>query len=274
MIPNLSVTQAHSSRISSETKVTMSKYPHGPPPPYYGGWAPPPHEPQPPYPPHLYPPPPDGGQVTAHPGPYPYYVPGAFMIPMAPMPMPVPPPSEPSSNPTYITNYIYHGENSNQPPAIEGTAPEFGDYDWVPTTATTAAHLSGQAVVGGREGWDGSPLWVIRAWHNDDLIPGKFSIRHNSASVSYNMKEVPVQNIEVLISRPDNLRWIPASKGNVPPGAILGGRTASGETLYVGRAKYQLSITPGKVQQTHNCCYIPFSGSEIAQPMYDVLCKI
>lgn len=255
----------------------MSKYPHGAPPPYYGGWPPPP--PHDGYPPHLQPPPPDGGQVTAPPGQYPYYVPGAVMFPMPmapmPMPMPVPPPSEPPpNNPTYITNYIYHGENSNQPPAIEGMAPEFGECNWVPTTATMASYLSGQAVVAGREGWDGSPLWVIRAWHNDDLIPGKFSIRHNSASVTYNMKEVPVQNIEVLIAKPGSLRWIPASRGNVPPGAIPGGKTSSGETLYVGRAKYQLSITPGKVHASHNCCYIPFAGSEVSQQHYDVLCKI
>lgn len=252
-----------------------------PPPPY--GWPPPPQ----PYPPHLYPsqpPPPDGGQVTVPHGPYPFYVPGTVMVPVPMAPMPAPPPSDPPPQPTYITNYIYHGENSNPnpmppmplmpTPAIEGTVPEFGDYDWVPTTATTAAHLSGKAVVAGREGWDGSPLWVIRAWHNDDLIPGKFSIRHNSASISHAMKEIPVQNIEVLIATPDNIRWIPASNGNIPPGAIEGGRTASGETLYVGRANYQLSITPGKVHPSHNCCYIPFSGGEVAQRMYDVLCKI
>lgn len=254
-------------RTSSEKSETMSNYPHGPPPPY--GWPPPPHH----YPSHMYPPPPDGGQVTA-PAPYPYYVPGAVMVPVPMAPMPVPPPSDPAPQPTYITNYIYHGDNTNQPRAIEGTLPEFGDYDWVPTTATTAAHLSGSAVVGGREGWDGSPLWVIRAWHNDDLVPGKFSIRHNSASIPHSSKEIHVQNIEVLIAKAENLRWIPASNGNIPPGAIEGGRTAGGETLYVGRANYQLSITPGKIHPTHNCCYIPFSGNEVSQRMYDVLCKI
>lgn len=238
---------------------------HGPPPPYYGPpthWHP--HQPHPQmYPPH------DGGQVTA-PGSYPYYVPGAIMVPV---PMPPMAPAD-TNQPTYITNYIYHGESSN-PPSDQGQVVETsGEFDWVPTTATTASHLTGKAVVGGHEGWDGSPLWVIRAWHNGDLIPGKFSIRHNAASIMYSGKEIGVQNIEVLVARPENLRWIPASNGNIPPGAIPGGRTSSGETLYVGRARHQLSITPGKVHPSHNSCYISFAGSEVAYKIYDVLCRI
>lgn len=245
-------------------------YGHGPPPPPHGPWGhyPPPYHPPPPHH-HSYPPPPDGGQVTAQPpAPYPYFVPGTMMIPV-PM-APAPPPAQPESQPTYVTNYIYHGESSNQISVVESS----GEFDWVPTTATNAHTLTGRAVVGGHEGWDGSPLWVIRAWHCGDLIPGKLSIRHNSASIMHDGKEVPVQNIDVLCSMPENLRWIPASNGNVPPGAIPGGRTASGETLYVGRARYQLSITPGKIHPSHNACYIGFGGAEVAHKMYDVLCRV
>ncbi|XP_072933100.1 uncharacterized protein [Epargyreus clarus] len=237
----------------------MSYPPPGPPPPYYG--------PPPPWPPpqrHTYPhhPPP-------MPMPYPYFVPGAVM-----MPVPMAPPPDPQ-NSTYITNYIYHGESSNNASGdLVQIAETAGDFDWVPTTATTAGHLSGRAVLGGHEGWDGSPLWVIRAWHNGDLIPGKLSVRHNAASVMYSGKEIPVQNIEVLCSKPESLRWVPASNGNVPPGAIPGGRTSSGETLYIGRARHQLSITPGKVHPSHNTCYISFGGAEVAHKIYDVLCRI
>ncbi|XP_026499436.1 uncharacterized protein LOC113403186 [Vanessa tameamea] len=246
----------------------MSYPPHGPPPPpYYGhsGWNPPP----PPYPPrHTYPPT-DYGQVTPqHPPPMPYYVPGTMMVPV-----PVMPPPD-ANQPTYITNYIYHGETSSTPSEQVQISETAGDYDWVPTTSTTASSLTGKAVIGGQEGWDGSPLWVIRAWHNGELIPGKLSVRHNAASVMFNGKEIPVQNIEVLCAKPDYLRWVPASNGAVPPGAIAGGRTTSGETLYVGRARHQLSLTPGKVHPTHNTCYIGFGGAEIAYKMYDVLCRI
>ncbi|CAH0697239.1 unnamed protein product [Spodoptera exigua] len=243
-------------------------YAYGPPPP--GGW-PPPHSQ-----PGMYPPPPDYGYPPSqYPPPPSYYVPGTVMIPV-PVPPSQPPPPEPTpSQSTYITNYIYHGETNvtsgdQQVSIVE--AP--GEYDWVPTTALMASSLSGRAVVGGHEGWDGSPLWVIRAWHNGDLMPGKLSVRHNAASVVYAGKEISVQNIEVLCARPEDLRWIPASNGNVPPGAIPGGRTSSGETLYVGRARYQLSVTPGKIHPSHNSCYIAFAGQEVAHKMYDVLCRI
>ncbi|CAH2059729.1 unnamed protein product, partial [Iphiclides podalirius] len=261
----------------------MSYPPPGPPPSYYGPpppWPHPPHHPphhpahHPPhhpslsgthYPPsHSYPPL-DHGQTTA---PYPVFVPGTMMVP-------VPVHQDAPSQPTYITNYIYHGESSNNPGSeMVQIAETSGDFDWVPTTSTTAGHLTGKAVLGGHEGWDGSPLWVIRAWHNGDLIPGKLSVRHNAASVMYSGKEIPVQNIEVLCSKPENLRWVPASNGNVPPGAIPGGKTASGETLYVGRARHQMSITPGKVHPSHNACYIGFGGAEVVHKMYDVLCRI
>ncbi|XP_023948408.1 uncharacterized protein LOC112053267 [Bicyclus anynana] len=247
--------------------------PYGPPPPpYYGpGWRPPQpslsgtssSQPQPDY-----------GQTTqpAHPPyPYPYYIPGAVMMPF---PIGPPPPPDPS-NPTYITNIIYQGETSNPPTTEQVQISETsGDYDWVPTTSTTANSLTGKAVIGGHEGWDGSPLWVIRAWHNGDLIPGKLSVRHNAASIMFNGKEIPVQKIDVLCARPDSLRWVPASNGSVPPGAINGGHTSSGETLYVGRARHQLSVTPGKVHPSHNCCYIGFGGAEVSHKMYDVLCRV
>ena len=238
---------------------------YGPPPPP-GGW-PPPYQPP-------YPPPPDFGYPPSQ---YPpsYYVPGTIMVPVAVPPAQPPPPPESGPNSTYITNYIYHGETTVTDPGSQVQVVESsGEYDWVPTTAMMASSLTGRAVVGGHEGWDGSPLWVIRAWHNGDLIPGKLSVRHNSASIVYDGKEISVQNIEVLCAKPDDLRWVPASNGNVPPGAIPGGRTASGETLYVGRARYQLSVTPGKIHPSHNSCYIAFAGQEVAHKMYDVLCRI
>ncbi|KAG6444242.1 BUB3-interacting and GLEBS motif-containing protein ZNF207 [Manduca sexta] len=255
----------------------MSQYPGGPPPYYPPTWPHPPHHPHPPHnphhPPHYppphhphYPPPPDGGQVTAPPA-MPYY--GTVMIPV---PIPQPPQPTVESQPTYITNYIYHGETTHTDGGVS-VAETAGEHDWVPTTSTMASTLTGRAVVGGHEGWDGSPLWVIRAWYNGDLIPGKLSVRHNSASVMYDGKEITVQNIEVLCAKPETLRWIPSSNGSVPPGAIVGGRTASGEELYVGRARYQLSVTPGKVHPSHHSCYIGFGGAEVAHKMYDVLCR-
>ncbi|GBP28772.1 hypothetical protein EVAR_19814_1 [Eumeta japonica] len=213
-----------------------------PPPPH--GYPPPPGHLPPPPPGHLPPPPPS---YPGHPPPppphgYPYYFPGAVMIPV---PVSTSQPGD-TSNPTYITNYIYHGAAeapSPAPvPAIQESeaakVEEFtGEYQWVPATSTTASFLNERAVTGGHEGWDGSPLWVIRSWHGGELLPGKLSVRHNLATIPFQDKEVTVQDIEVLCAKAEDVKWVPASNGNVPPGAIPGGRTASGETLYVGRAR-------------------------------------
>ena len=67
----------------------------------------------------------------------------------------------------------------------------------MPTTPATAASLYGRAYIGGREGWDNSPLWIIRAHHNGNLVPGKLAIKHKAAYVPFAGKEVPVHNIEV-----------------------------------------------------------------------------
>ncbi|GBP08109.1 hypothetical protein EVAR_2908_1 [Eumeta japonica] len=126
------------------------------------------------------------------------------------------------------------------------TVQQHPSIEWIPTTPTAAASLSERAVVAGYEGYDHSPLWVIRARLEGDLVPGKLAINHKAAYVPWNGKENPVNNIEVLCASPSMVRWIESSNGCVPLGAVPAGNTVQGETLYVGRAKYQGSLTPGK----------------------------
>lgn len=67
------------------------------------------------------------------------------------------------------------------------------------------------------------------------------------------------------------LRWISASHGGIPPGAIPAGYCRSGDTLFVGRAHFLGSLTPGKVSRMNRCLYVPYGGKEYAIPMYEVL---
>ncbi|XP_053605349.1 uncharacterized protein LOC128672313 [Plodia interpunctella] len=144
--------------------------------------------------------------------------------------------------------------------------------EWIPSNTTSAQSLADRAVVAGYEGHDGSPLWVIRARFEGDLIPGKLAIKHRSAYVPWGGKENPVQNFEVCCARPETVRWIESRDGNVPPNGIAAGNTDQGEPLYVGRAKHQGSLTPGKIQQSHKVLYISFAGQEIPHTVYEVLC--
>lgn len=92
---------------------------------------------------------------------------------------------------------------------------------------------------------DNSPLFVGKAYHEGDQVPAKVIPSKQIAYISYNGQEIPKHQFEVLCN--GNTSWVPSSFGAVPHGAVVGGRTATGETLYVGRAHYQGSLTPGKV---------------------------
>ncbi|CAK1544065.1 unnamed protein product [Leptosia nina] len=235
-------------------------YPPGPggPPPYAGyPPAPPPgiaYVPAPvlmpmpmypPQPPHMYPPthnhPPTHSYPPAYPHPYP----------------------EPPPDAVHVVD--------NPPPLDKPMEPEV---EWVPTTSHAADSLSSRVFVTGREGWDDSPLWTIRAHHNGHLIPGKLAIKHKAAYIPFSGKEVRVHNFEVLCINPNLVRWIPAGNGQVPSGAIPAGNTHDAEPLYIGRVRHRGSLTPGKVHPSHHCCYISFDGSEVSYKSYEVLCQV
>lgn len=43
------------------------------------------------------------------------------------------------------------------------------------------------------------------------------------------------------------VHWVQSIEGQIPPGAVPGGNTEDGETLYIGRAKHEGTQTVGKV---------------------------
>lgn len=61
-----------------------------------------------------------------------------------------------------------------------------------------------------------------------------------------------------------------ASGGNVPDRSVATGEE-NGESLFIGRAQHEGSLTVGKIHPSHGVIYIPFGGQEIAYPEYEVL---
>lgn len=133
----------------------------------------------------------------------------------------------------------------------------------------------------------------LRANHASDLIPGKFLPTTSQCFIPYGGTEVAKEQFEVLMNT--GFKWIAASNGYVPENAVVGGRSLSGETFYVGEkvknlirifpsSKVWLLIstgrtmhagqnTPGKISATSKCIYIPF-GSEQSHKDYEVLVQI
>ena len=49
------------------------------------------------------------------------------------------------------------------------------------------------------------------------------------------------------------VHWVQSVDGQLPPGAVPGGNSEDGETLYIGRAQHEGTKTIGKVQPSTKC---------------------
>ncbi|XP_034234203.1 natterin-4-like isoform X2 [Thrips palmi] len=125
-----------------------------------------------------------------------------------------------------------------------------------------------QAVDAGND-VNGERLYVCRAFHEGDTIPGKLVASHRGAYVSRDGKEHKKDYYEVLVG--GRVSWVRGSNGQVPANALVAGRTVQGENLYVGRFRHAGTMTPGKVHVSHRCCYIPYGGNEVSATSYEVL---
>jgi len=141
--------------------------------------------------------------------------------------------------------------------------------EWRPISG---GYVPTDAVEGGND-VNGEPIYVGRAHESGDLIPGKIVPSHGVCYVAYSGRENAHSNYEYLV-RPSygSYAWHRAADGVIPSGAINGGRTSSGEPLFIGRAFYEGSWVLGKVHQAHNTLYVPFAGNEVAINEYEVLC--
>ncbi len=59
-----------------------------------------------------------------------------------------------------------------------------------------------------------------------------------------------------------------AKDGVVPLRAVVGGTDSSGEKIYVGRAKHDGALLPGKIVPSHGVCYVSHCGAEHAVAKY------
>lgn len=109
------------------------------------------------------------------------------------------------------------------------------------------------------------------AFHESDLIPGKFIPKIKACVVSYDGMEVTVPEFEVLLN--DNYSWVESSEGAMHENAVIGGNTEKGETLFVGRVLHEGHYLPGKIHPTHECIYVATGGAEISYKSYEILVK-
>ncbi|RWS02129.1 uncharacterized protein B4U79_02268 [Dinothrombium tinctorium] len=68
------------------------------------------------------------------------------------------------------------------------------------------------------------------------------------------------------------VEWRDASSGAVPvANPVIGGHDVNSEPLYIGSTEIDGDLVPGKVVQSHRCCYVAYAGREHSSRIYHVL---
>ena len=65
--------------------------------------------------------------------------------------------------------------------------------------------------------------------------------------------------------------WIAGSGGQIPDGAVVCGREANGDPLFVARANLNGGLHPGKIRFAFGAALIGFGGKEVPVTDYEVL---
>lgn len=142
---------------------------------------------------------------------------------------------------------------------------------------SSGGQIPNGAVAQGREA-DGTPLWVARSPGRGEspsvfeifnsIQPGKVRPGFGAAFIPFGGNEVAAAEYEVLM---EEGIWIAASGGQIPDGAIVCGREANGEPVFVARASIGGGVHPGKVRFAFGAAFIGLGGSETAVQDYQVL---
>jgi len=146
-------------------------------------------------------------------------------------------------------------------PTMEGVT-------WV---AASDGNLPDGALKGGDD--NGNDLYVARAEHEGATIPGKLLADHGVCYVPWGCEEHGKPNYEVLVIPEDQVSWVATSGETIPPNSIIGGLSVEGETLYVGRAPHEGTLSIGKVHPSHGVLYISYGGGEHSYSEYEILVK-
>ena len=123
------------------------------------------------------------------------------------------------------------------------------------------------AVISGKEA-NGENLYIARARYRGGLHPGKVRPEFGAANIPWGGKEEKVKCYEVFVG---NGKWVQASGGNIPVGAIKAGKEADGKPLYIARAYYEGGLHPGKVRPEFGAANIPWGHKEVKVYNYEVL---
>ncbi|XP_065204320.1 golgin subfamily A member 6-like protein 6 [Planococcus citri] len=113
---------------------------------------------------------------------------------------------------------------------------------------------------------------------NTDLRKQIDEVKQKEVNIEKSEAEIKKRE-EILQKREEKLKqkeksicsisWVPASNGDVPANALVGGHDYS-NTIYVGRANHNGALIPGKIHPRLHCSYISNNGLEYLYKEYEV----
>lgn len=90
----------------------------------------------------------------------------------------------------------------------------------------------------------------------------------NVWTIAFTLGLTCVGSWAVSAQESSSLRWVAASNGRIPRGAVVGGQE-SNRPLYICRATHNNGLHPGKLVQRN--CNIGWGGKEVLKSSYEVL---
>lgn len=126
------------------------------------------------------------------------------------------------------------------------------------------------AILSGHEA-DGTSLYVCRAKLEGGVHPGKVRLAFGAANIPYGGLEKKANPYEVYCG---GGKWVNASNGIIPDGAICSGHEKDGTPLFVARAEHNGGLHPGKIRHGFGAANIPYGGKEVKVTNYQVLVEL
>lgn len=156
--------------------------------------------------------------------------------------------------------------DENQKGSVKQELPEGAS--WV---ETDIHNIPRNAFIGGYEDGGKRDVYVGRAEFRGNLMPGKTIPFWGGMFFPLFGREIKNEKFEVLVTdNPGIFRWVPASSGQVPQGAVQGGYQDGGP-LFIARGKNPAGEpTPGKLHPPHGF-FLSWGGKEHHPLEYEVL---
>ncbi|KAJ3298615.1 hypothetical protein HK104_010536 [Borealophlyctis nickersoniae] len=137
---------------------------------------------------------------------------------------------------------------------------------------TDGNHIPAGAIRGGQEA-DGTPLYIIRAFHKGGVHVGKISPKMKKAHFSWGGKEIEDDKYEILLGYENAVKWVDCAgklnlQGNRP---VEAGREADGRPLYIAQAHHKGGVHPGKCGESMDGCMICYGMDEHMEKRYRFL---